>query len=399
MIGHFDDPDALEAWVADIKKRKGNLPVEVQQAEIGSAIEARWEEITADLAHYKRGGFLLEGGAPFNTLSLGNWIVLAEAAGVPFVPVHYLGSLSIIDYLRSTRVDGNAPAGELPDELKAKMDLEVIFEDHPPSSPAGAVDAVNDALSKLEGAWFVRSDGTAPSSAKNITYRGCNAAEEGRETGFGYDTLPDGRREVHLADRRIGKDLMGWPEPDAPFWARPIMPARMISTPEGDYQAEWRIYVYNGRIQAVSTYYPQAPRNAESQEDHLGLMLSLTYALAILDKVQTLELRPHHPRFELRENFDKSVEHFTLDFIETEGHSVMLLEGGPPHLREPAYGAHFCAFSQLRDDGQYWPLPEMPSGIAWGGGVFSTAEELDDMLIRVRAYLQSLVEPDDDPSP
>lgn len=390
MIGHFDDPDGLRKWIADLNARKHNLAPGQRQAEMVDAIVARWNEIAADLPLYKRGGYLLDGPGPFNTLSLGNWITLAGAAGVPFVPIHYLGSLTMIDYLRHGGAP-IAPSGlQLPDDLLSSPPGEAQPANLQDVDAAARrnVAAVNASLDALVGVWFVRTDGAASGRAKMKTYGGCDAATVGSESGFGYDTLPDGSRQIHLQDDRLGDMFMGWPEPDLPIWARPIVPARLIESKRGTFQAEWRIFISEGRIAAASSYYPQAPRDRDSEQDNMSLMVSLTYAQSMLDTMTGAGLRPHNPRYELREGFDKHQVHCSLDFIETADGGVMLLEGGPAHLRDPHYGAHPCAFSRYDAEDRLHPLPDMPKGIAWGGNVFSTDEELQERLAGVRGFLE-----------
>lgn len=385
MISHFDDPDALQNWVKDITARQHNQTKEMREAAFGQALDERWEVITADLPLYRRGYDLLQGGAPFNVGSLGNWMILADAAGVPTVPISFLGSLTLVDYLRH---DASANG------VVAPADMPAGFGGTAEQADTGGLDAqaranvaaVNAALSRIEGPVFVRSDGAASHRVKLETYSGCDVARQGAATGFGYDTLPDGSRQVLLKDERLGDVFMGWPEPNMPIWARPLIPARMLEGPRGAYQAEWRVFVYDGNIAGISSYYPQVARDRSSQADELALMTSLTYAQAIIDVMLARSLRPHHPRFELRPDFDKQKLHCSFDFIETADGGVMMIEGGPPHLRNPAYGAHPCSFSDWDGD-RLVPQAVMPAGVAWGGGVFESAAQLTERLQDVRRFL------------
>jgi hypothetical protein len=389
VISHFDDPNALSAWVQDLKARKHNLPKDQAQAEMHDEMEERWNQITADIHDYRRGGFLLEGSGPFNVQSLGNWITLAQAANVPFVPASYLGSIDMIDFLRGTDQAFSARAEDLPAEVSAA--LGGVGPGSPPSSDRVDMDArartnvtsLHAALEDFDGPVFVRGDGAASGSVKQASAQGLLLEEAPGGCGT---VVVDGRRQVDLLDERLADAIMGWPEPDMPFWARPMVKARRIQAKDGSsFPAEYRVFVADGEVVAASTYYPQAPRPID-EADQMGLWTSLTYSQMILDLIQQQGVRPHHPRFELRDGFDKARMHCSLDFLETADGEVVFLEGGPPHLRKPAWGAHPCAFTTLRD-GQFLPLAASPEGIAWGGGRFESRAALDSRMQHVREFL------------
>jgi hypothetical protein len=307
-----------------------------------------WFDVPNHRYPYARGPHLLEGQARFNTLSLGNWVTLAEAVGIPVVPIIYLGALSGKDL--------------------------AAFQDN--CGDFSRIMALNSALQALEGDWFVRSDASSGDCVKGAMGRPLSPgqdrlAQAGARSGFGY-TQYQGKRFVELDDGRLDEQVSIWPEEDCPFWARPIVKARQIETENGPYQAEWRVFVRDGRIAAVSTYYPQAPRAVDAA-DFAALDLSIAYSLRLIDIVRSRGLVPDHPAYQRFPDFDPESVSFSIDFIEREDGQVLLLECGPTSLHR--WGAHPCAFDS-KDTG----LDVEIAGIAWGGGRIDPPAVLEDRI-------------------
>lgn len=308
-----------------------------------------WHAASNTRHPFARGPAMLAGGERFNTLSLGNWLTLAEAASVPFVPAHHMGSMTGADM----------------------MAIEEAVQDETPLHNE-ALDTIMASLRAQEGHFMVRCDAVSADAVKFAMGRAIpegadRMAMAAERDGFGYLTI-EGQRYLMLDDVRLSEGVSDWPEDTCPFWARPIVPARTIAGPEGSFQAEWRIFVREGQVVAASTYYPQAPRRVDA-EDSRSLDLSLQYAKRIVDLMVEKRLVPDHPIYRHHKNFDPATIACSIDFIEREDGEVLLLEGGPATLEK--FGAHPCAFP---DDGS--PL----EGIAWGGGRFEPASAITDRL-------------------
>lgn len=324
---------------------------------IGNAPE--WHEGTRAGLSLVRGPAILEPGAHFNTLSLGNWLTLAAEAGVPAVPAEHLGSLT----------------------PRNMMDIEEAMYDGAEGLDLSAFNAINARLTDLRGAFMVRCDAVSSGDVKALMGSPVPPGKTrldliGPKRGFGYQEH-DGRRFLSVDDSRFSDGVGDWPDGTCPIWARPIVPARQIDGPNGPFQAEWRIFVKNGQISGASSYYPQAPRPVDDA-DRTALMAALVHARKIVDLLVERSLVPDHPIYRsYAKIFDPASIACSIDFIELDDGQVLLLEGGPASL--PKWGSHGCCFA---DEGQE---EREPVGIAWGGGRFDPPEVLEALLVEVRA--------------
>lgn len=311
-----------------------------------------WHATPNERVPYARGVELLRPGSRFNTVSLGNWLTLAEAAGVPAVPATHLGSLTVknmIDIEESINGDGEG------------LDMSALV-------------SINNRLAALDFHFMVRSDAVSADEVKSLMAKPIEPGQKRLDVSSsrkpGYVEI-NGKRYLTVDDTRLSEAVGDWPEADCPIWARPIVPARLIEGEAGSFQAEWRIFIRDGKIQAASTYYPQAPREADEQ-DYSALRRVLDAAERIVAVITTNGLVPDFPVYDTNlDGFDPSTIAVSIDFIETESGEVLLLEGGPATLEK--WGAHPCAFEH---EGTSHPI----EGIAWGGGVFSPPAVLASLL-------------------
>jgi hypothetical protein len=229
----------------------------------------------------------------------------------------------------------------------------------------------------IEDDEIVRFDSCASSELKSeITL--------GRATG----TIPDNRGytrkgEIVFPDfqnDRIIEQTMEDPQNQAPVWIRkwvePVMmegdatagyrsavpaghPGELAEDeylPEGAgtlFPCEWRVFVKNGEVSAVGNYYPQISRGDTPEDEEIALAMvtqARDAARRLIQEIKTANAIPHHPRYELRKGFDPDGIHFSLDFVEVSddaapmGRRLVMIEGGPAHLRGPIWGAHPVSF-------------------------------------------------------
>lgn len=348
----------------DIANRTHNQPEEMRNAAIAAEIEHNWQEVMGKAESYVQGSDILAQGGWFSTMSLGNWLTICEAAGVEAVPTR-LGA--VIDTTMVFDISQNG----LTDRRTAQMqDFLSGFQD-------------------IGDTEIVRFDTSAPAEVKA-------AMTLGRDTGEtpawrGYTRNENGVVFPHITDDRLVARLMENPENTSPVWIRewvaPVMmtgcrntgwqravvPAHRLAEgeelPEGDgdlFPCEWRVYVKNGEITAVSNYYTAIDRGLDAADEAAALAVAeeiIDATQRVIATLDSLGAIPHHPQYEHRDGFDADAIHFSLDFMEvadadaSAGRRPIMLEGGPAHLRNPAWGAHPCCFGPERDPGE-------PGGLA-----------------------------------
>ncbi len=227
----------------------------------------------------------------FCPLSLGDWLELCREAGIAFVPAELVTTPLRDDCL------GFDQQGEHQERLTAawkEMDAAQL-DRH-----------------------MMRMDCASSLEIKMWLGNG----EHGFRPEFG---------KIMLDDPRLYDILSEYPREEVPVWRRPWMEAAVH---EG-YPVEYRAFVRDGKLQGISSYYPQRP--LPEFPLHLEEVRRMTEALIA-------HVRPpflwHNTMALDGTELDLGGIHFTADFITLEDGQVLFLEGGPPH----ELGAHMCCF-------------------------------------------------------
>ena len=156
--------------------------------------------------------------------------------------------------------------------------------------------------------------------------------------------------EMSFGDPRWFDILFDYPRLLVPVWNRPWVSHMIIDK----YPVEYRVFVNDGDITGISSYYPQRPLPYNA--GHLETVTNYTEIL--IDAVETPFLlceaafaqqihegmasfgQPEKPKTD-------ECKHFTADFLVDLNDKVWFLEGGPPH----ELGAHPCCFLPGEIDG------------------------------------------------
>lgn len=341
--------------IAALSQRTHNQPEEMRRDAIEAELERGWQETMGKAERYVQGANILKAGGWFSTMSLGNWSTLCEAAGVEMVPSR-LGAV-----VNPVMIYDIATTGKIErwmDDLQAFL--------------GGFQDIAEDEI--------VRFDTSAPTEVKAVMTLG-------RDTGAtpawkGYSRNDAGIVFPNFRDKRLVDNLMANPENSSPVWIRkwvePVMMKGCRDTgwqraampedrlaegehlPEGAgdlFPCEWRVYVEGGEIIAISNYYTAIDRGLTAEDESIALEMANQARQAtnrLIELLREVGGVPHHPMYEHRDGFDPDGMHFTLDFMEARddaaqmGRRLVMLEGGPAHLRNPNWGAHPCCFGPAR---------------------------------------------------
>jgi hypothetical protein len=353
---------AISERIRAVVARSHNMPEDMRKADIEAELERNWKEVMGKAENYVQGENILRHGGHFSTMSLGNWDVLCAAAGVAAIPSRLACVVNPV-FLFDTSMNG------LRDGRMEEM-----------QSFLGGFQSIEDDE-------IVRFDSCASSGLKaELTLgRASGAIPDNRGyTRKGDINFPD------FQDERIIEQMMEDPQNQAPVWIRKWTPPVMMegdatagyraavlpgqpgelaedeTLPEGEgtlFPCEWRVFVKNGEVQAVGNYYPQISRGTTPEDEEIALSMvaeARNAARRLIDQIKSAEAIPHHPRYELRDGFDPDGIHFSLDFLEVAddeaplGRRLVMIEGGPAHLRGPNWGAHPVSFGTSVE----------PSGIA-----------------------------------
>jgi len=321
----------------------------------------------------------MESGGPFDACDLRHWLLLAERAGVPFVPAREVLSLSEAEL---SAIDQKLQVPEFISGPIAKGLKRALPEleggtpsDEPRPDPAEVHERLFTAMEGVPYDWMVRTNISGSSMLKSLAGTGLigdgregATLAEGVEVGAGWVRVGN-RPRIDATDRRFVETFASGHKDRLHYLARPWVTAARYGEAEdphrhgsqfagkGRWPMEWRCFVEGGRVTGVASYYgwvgevtsENAARALEAAEAAqrivdagLGLDLSPRWMDVELLRFASEEAlsRPH-----LRETLDRfPADGFacTLDFIETE-HGMTLLEGGPPHT--PIGGGHPCAFA------------------------------------------------------
>ena len=339
-----------------VAARSHNMPEDMRKAAIQDEIDAGWNETMGKAETYVQGAHILEHGGYFSTLSLGNWHTLCEAADVEVVPARVV---AVINPIHAFDIHMNGVSDSNIEMLqKISNGIQDIAEDE-----ILRFDSCISSIIKVQMT-LGRDSGAVPS----VT---------------GWFRTPDGTVLPELHDERIVPVLMEDPQNAAPVWARKWIPPVMMQgnaragyqtamqpehqLAEGDdlpagagdlFPCEWRVFVKDGAVKAIGNYYPQIARGTDPEDEKAALAMAAEareMAERLIAKIHELAAIPHHPRYELRDGFNPDGMHFSLDFLEVEdstrpsGRRLVMLEGGPAHLRAPNWGAHPVSFGTARE--------------------------------------------------
>ena len=269
----------------------------------------------------------------FCPIALEDWIAAAERAGVPHVPARLVAEFEVCDLMH------HETRGPHQDRLDAAF--------------AGM------AATRRPGT-MVRWDCCAPAWLKaELSDGGWPEASDPR-----FATLP--------VDARMLDMLHEYPRIRMPAFERPWLGERTV--PTDGYPAEYRAFIEEGEVIAISSYYPQRDLRRSAQEIDAVERLSAQLAEAIEPPMQW-DIKEGE-KLGIGNALGRWLEsgpepagpspdgvHATADFVTTtEG--MLFLEGGPPWWM----GAHPCCFPAdrngvrgvrlaARPDSAYRPVP------------------------------------------
>lgn len=321
-------------------------------------------------------------GGPFDACDLRHYLAAAEVAGVPYIPAKE------ILRLHEDEITAIDQVVRIPEHVSKtiKKGMKAAFPELPEAPRTARHDATDvmerlfTAMDDVDTSWMVRSNLAGSSMLKSLAGSGvlgdgAAGARDGArltesiEVGAGWVSHGN-RRRIDALDSRFIDTFARGHKDTLVFLARPWMTAgrreecadpHRHGTPfagKGSWPHEWRVFVENGEVTGVASYYgwigAVTAENAEKAflARELGQRVAdaLTEMHAIPKSMEVEILRkriaPQAPISELQsmalEKSRVASVTCTLDFMETED-GMMLLEGGPGHL--PIGGGHPCAFA------------------------------------------------------
>ena len=233
-----------------------------------------------------------DGQDRFCPVSLGDWLSACERAGAPYVGARKIAEIAREDYLR--------------------------FDENEESARRLA-DAMKKIRSQTAENMMTRLDCCADIDIKLHLSDG----KPGWRAEFG---------EIAPGDPRAFDIVLEYPRPVVPVWQRPWIQANLIE----NYPEEYRVFVFDGRIAGISSYYPQRPLPRIDR----SIEMVTSVAERLIEVIETPMLWHLRPALQSESGAD-----YTCDFIIDRAGRALFLEGGPSHLA----GAHPCCFEYGAD--------------------------------------------------
>jgi len=318
-------------------------------------------------------------GGPFDACDLRHWLLLAERAGVPFIPATEILSLSeaelsVIDQqLQLPEFVSNAIGRGL---RRVLPELDgVARPERAGPDPAEVHERLFQAMEGIPYDWMVRTNISGSSMLKSLAGTGLigdgregATLAEGVEVGAGWVRVGN-RPRIDATDKRFIETFARGHKDRLHYLARPWVTAARYGQGEdphrhgsqfagkGRWPMEWRCFVEGGRVTGVAAYYgwvgtvtpenaARALKAAEAAQRVVDAALGLTLTPRWMDiellRFASKEALSHPHLQETLDRFPADGFACTLDFIETD-QGMTLLEGGPPHT--PIGGGHPCAFA------------------------------------------------------
>ena len=235
----------------------------------------------------------------FCPISLGDWLDLCRREEVPHVPATQVAAIRRDDYL--------------------------------------AFDTEGDHRSRLEQVWKAVQSARKDNQMMRLDCRTDAEVKYRMAQGNGGAFNPE-FGAIMFGDMRSFDIVYDYPRDNIPIWQRPWVEAQVID----GYPVEYRAFVRDGKLQGISSYYPQRPLPEFPQ--HLEAVGEMTQRL--IDNAAPPFLW-HQTLMFLDNPLDQQGIHFTADFlVNTQGETIFL-EGGPPH----ELGAHMCCFRPREIEG------------------------------------------------
>lgn len=235
-----------------------------------------------------------DGWTGFNVVSLGAWLALCRDAGVDHVPAEEVATVAIDDLLRY---------------------------DHDPPPPT-----LREFFSKLDA---------AKQQHTMLRWDCCASMEVKHALGTGKpDWDPEFLRWFTIDDPRAFELIFEYPGDQMTVWRRPWMQTEI----RDNYPVEYRVFVQDGTVRGISSYYPQRPLDQDRSvtEDVISAkVMTVLLIEALPTPVCHLPGRGLSP----------DSKSFTADFMRLEDERLVFLEGGPPF----GAGAHPCCFDHVDD--------------------------------------------------
>lgn len=330
---------------------------------------------------------IIDAGGPFDGNDVRHWVLLAEAAGVPFIPavevlklseseMEFLSGVVTMPNRRPSKAQSDTAVLEKNAELVGEIVSGLAASGPALGSKEELIERLYAAMDDVPEGWMVRNIRAGSLELKSLAGAG-TAGPEVPEVRFGAEVevgpgwvRTGNRRRVNVSDHRTVQSVAQGPGGGTSFVARPwVKAARYIAAEDphrhgtqfagkGYWPAEWRAFVEDGEVVGVSFYYgwtgAVTPQNAAMALEVREL------AQRIVDEAVRRRAWPRtmdvefvrassHPDLVGNDEVQNWLEIFgretvscTLDFLETVDGPV-LLEGGPPNT--PFGGGHPCAFA------------------------------------------------------
>lgn len=242
----------------------------------------------------------------FCTIELMDFLHLAKQAKVPFIPAIPIASIDV-DTVTSFDDEDMAPDDiELSKQFWASIRKEA------------------DNILNL-GTMF-RWSCCAPADIKM-------ALSRGEKPDLGKH-----RTEFTIDDLRAYDIVSDYPRKEITVYYRPWITPKKLN----GYPLEFRVYVEEDKVIAVSQYYPQSA--LEETPELADIVNQCT------DYVEAMIKAQHKPCLHpLSMSGGPDSNWWTADFLVSNWGDVLFLEGGPPHL--PTCGAHPCCFDDRKPGG------------------------------------------------